>query len=605
MSDGNERFDTPDHLIQFKHRLPHLARSMRNNEAIKVVAIGSSSTAGQGDIVPYPGRLEFFLNERFPNPTIKVLNKGVAGEEAPQQLSRFDRDVFAERPVLAIWQVGTNAVFHQKDYSLDDVSSAIMQGLDHLAVLPMDVVLMDPQYAPAIVSPVNMAATQRMVSMIAEAGERANVNVFGRFAVMKHWHEERRIPFDQLIDPADPTGLSQSDASTEAVALALSRAIARAAMSNDNRVTPTDHEVPKSFRAGGSDRAESAVPRSDASPRWVDDAAARRVSLLFATTRKVSEQPDEIFSGERETELTHYGRANVRIPEDRRLGEVRLPFELKVLSMSLFRQTTNPRRHFVLQQCEVMPKQEWLEAVRSSEQKEALVFVHGFNVTFLEAVYRCAQIAWDIRYEGIPILFSWASRGLMREYIYDQGSALDARERFIALLSDLCDAGVTKVHILAHSMGNFAALEALANYDYGKKPLGLGEVLMAAPDVDRDHYGKVAPKVRVATDGMTLYASAADWAMTASNIAAGHISRAGDVPSTGLVLVDRVDSIDATAVGTDIFGLNHGTYAEKKSILNDIKLLLTHGIKPPDKRSAEIRGMPEGERPSKWWRYIP
>jgi hypothetical protein len=72
------------------------------------------------------------------------------GEEAREQLTHFDRDVLAESPALVIWQVGTNAIMH--NYDLDDFTAAIQQGLDRLAGLAMDVVLMDPQYVPALLA---------------------------------------------------------------------------------------------------------------------------------------------------------------------------------------------------------------------------------------------------------------------------------------------------------------------------------------------------------------------------------------------------------------------------------------------------------------------
>ncbi|HKY86033.1 MAG TPA: alpha/beta hydrolase, partial [Pseudorhodoplanes sp.] len=238
------------------------------------------------------------------------------------------------------------------------------------------------------------------------------------------------------------------------------------------------------------------------------------------------------------------------------------------------------------------------------EKDEALIFVHGFKVGFLDAIYRCAQIAWDIRYEGIPVLYSWASRAKVLDYPYDQISARLAQPRFVALLLALRDAGISKVHILAHSMGNYAILDAIYHHpEHARHALGIGELLMAAPDVDADHYRDVASTVRAAVQGMTLYASSKDWAMTVSKTVAGRIPRAGEVSENGPILVDRIDAIDVTAVGDNVLGLNHGYYASENSILNDVKLLLERGIRPPSNRLAEILGMPEGQNPSKWWRY--
>jgi esterase/lipase superfamily enzyme len=107
--------------------------------------------------------------------------------------------------------------------------------------------------------------------------------------------------------------------------------------------------------------------------------------------------------------------------------------------------------------------------------------------------------------------------------------------------------------------------------------LGIAEILMAAPDLDKDHYKSIANKVRAASSGMTLYASSADRALAASKRVAGNVSRAGDVPEVGPVLVDGVDTIDVTAVGAELFGFGHGPFASARSILNDIGLVISTG----------------------------
>lgn len=111
MADAPRICDTAPDLVNFKFRLPHLKEALRRERKIKIVAIGSSSTAGEGHIVPYPCRLELALRDRFHGPMIDVLNRGIGGQEAPSELSRFEPDVMDEMPALVIWQVGTNAVF--------------------------------------------------------------------------------------------------------------------------------------------------------------------------------------------------------------------------------------------------------------------------------------------------------------------------------------------------------------------------------------------------------------------------------------------------------------------------------------------------------------
>ena len=219
--------ETHDDLVRFKYPLPHLAQSLKNQRKVKVVAIGSSSTAGEGNIVPYPARLELALRSRYHDRMIDVLNRGIGGQEATDELSRFDPDVIDEAPALVIWQVGTNAVFRNQDYNPDDVVASIVTGLQRLASLPMDVVLMDLQYTTAIVGPDKLKLSEQMVARIADAAEKANVNVFRRFALMRRWVEDD-IPIENLIDPADGSQLHMSDWCTNCVTQVLDIAMAGA-----------------------------------------------------------------------------------------------------------------------------------------------------------------------------------------------------------------------------------------------------------------------------------------------------------------------------------------------------------------------------------------
>jgi acyl-CoA thioesterase I len=77
-------------LVSFTYPLAHLTDSLKRRQDIKIVAIGSSSTAGEGGIPPYPGRLELAMRKRFPDCRINVLNRGIGGQEAPSEFARFE-----------------------------------------------------------------------------------------------------------------------------------------------------------------------------------------------------------------------------------------------------------------------------------------------------------------------------------------------------------------------------------------------------------------------------------------------------------------------------------------------------------------------------------
>jgi hypothetical protein len=224
MSHAPPAIDIPDNLVTFKWKLPHFFKALHDNGAMRIVAIGSSSTAGRGDdVVPYPARLEMYLRweyqARFPDLRLDVLNRGKGGQEAIEELKRFQTDIFGLKPAMVIWQVGTNAVFH--NYDLKKVEKAIHDGLRRLSGKDFDVVLMDSQYTTAMLRDDKVDASEQMMSSIAAAADKFKVNLFRRWALMRHWHIHNNVPLADMIDPTDGDELHQSDWSTMQVSKAL------------------------------------------------------------------------------------------------------------------------------------------------------------------------------------------------------------------------------------------------------------------------------------------------------------------------------------------------------------------------------------------------
>jgi acyl-CoA thioesterase I len=223
MTDAPPHCDPHLDLVGFNGSLFNFSQSLNSRRKIKIVAIGSSSTAGENDIIPYPHRLELALRKRFPDRMIDVLNRGIGGQEAPEEVPRFETDVVAEDPSLVIWQVGTNAIYHRELYDPGRVAATIATGLKWLNGLRADVVLMDLQYAPALLD--REKDTRLMVSLISAAARTAGVNLFPRFALMERWRTQDGIPMEMLISS---DRLHQTDFATACVTQALDGAIAAA-----------------------------------------------------------------------------------------------------------------------------------------------------------------------------------------------------------------------------------------------------------------------------------------------------------------------------------------------------------------------------------------
>ncbi|MCP3390090.1 SGNH/GDSL hydrolase family protein [Bradyrhizobium sp. CCGB12] len=238
MSESLPAVDAPQGIIKLQHPLRNLFNALRGSEPVRIVAMGSSSTAGRADVVPCPYRLEMYLRQHYaeplPNTRIDVLNRGKGGQEAPEELKRFKTDIFPDSPSLVLWQIGTNAVFHKDKYKFKDVVDAITDGVHRLLQpreQPMDVVLIDPQYGTAMLRDDKAELSEKMVMEIRRIAETKKVNVFQRWALMRHWHVQNGVSFEQLLDPTDcPDMLHQSDWSTLQVSKALCRAITDAVL---------------------------------------------------------------------------------------------------------------------------------------------------------------------------------------------------------------------------------------------------------------------------------------------------------------------------------------------------------------------------------------
>ena len=214
----------PAELARFDRPLIHTMRRVANGQPLTIVAIGSSSTAGAGASSPdatYPSRLAVELRTRFPGRDITVLNRGVNGEETNNMMARFAADVLAAHPQLVLWQIGTNSVL--RDHPLNPHAVQLLDGIEQLKAAGADVVLIDPQFAPAVLA---KSETQGMVEQIALAAKQEDVGLFQRFAVMREWHDVQHLAFDTFVSPDH---LHMNDWSYACLAKLLGGAIAEAA----------------------------------------------------------------------------------------------------------------------------------------------------------------------------------------------------------------------------------------------------------------------------------------------------------------------------------------------------------------------------------------
>ena len=244
--------------------------------------------------------------------------------------------------------------------------------------------------------------------------------------------------------------------------------------------------------------------------------------------------------------------------------------------------------------------------------QSALVFVHGFNVSFDQALQRGAQLARDLNFDGPLFVFSWPSQGSVFRYGTDRTSADAAVAHFVNFLGQVADAtGAEKIHLIAHSMGNRVLLPGLvkiAGDPAGRLRTRIGEVVLAAPAVpEADFAAWLDSIVAHGIDHFTLYASSADVAMKAGWFREWGTTLAGYAANGVPLLHEHVQSIDITkAAAPGLMELNHDVFASNPVMSEDIRQVLQQGSqRPPDQRLATLKLQRGPNDPLPHWSYEP
>ncbi len=362
----------------------------------------------------------------------------------------------------------------------------------------------------------------------------------------------------------------------------------------------------RSLQAPDSARSPAAPPGAPTTSATQDPKPYNEVDVFFGTDRKREAdrskfgRPLATFGTVSSKQLV-LGKAVVTVPkEGREVGSIPRPeWDLLVTRFS-FREE-NPARDFTLHAVDVLSRDEFARAARDKVRAsrrykgQAFIFVHGYFVTFEDALYRAAQISHDLEFDGVPFVYSWPSVAGITGYVLDRGRARDARDFLRQFVDTVAkETGATEVHLIAHSMGADPLLEVLRDISNSEPRLArgkprFGEIILAAPDVTRESFEVIASQITGLRRGMTLYASSNDRALAASRFTRLGESPAGFVPSGGPVVVPgAADTIDVSNLDTSFFGVNHSTFADRQPLLNDMQRLISEGMRPPSTRATDF-----------------
>ncbi len=312
--------------------------------------------------------------------------------------------------------------------------------------------------------------------------------------------------------------------------------------------------------------AACATPRTLVVSQAPATDVAGKVEIYVATTRQPAAEP-VYFNGERVTRLS-FARLDITVPRNHKAGELELPDS----------GPGDPAKHFTathVQRLDLAPviadvRREIMR--RPPNQRDVLVFVHGYNTNFADAAYRFAQIVYDSGFKGVPVLFSWPSRGELLAYPYDRESAYFSRDFLEANLRGITrDIGPGRMDILAHSMGTILTLETLrqatirGDGTFGGK---LRDVMLAAPDVDLDVFKTLMYVIR---RPVTVFVSADDRALDFSRRFAGDKTRLGAVSAKDTETIADLEKrgariIDLSEISSSD-SLNHAKFAASPRVV--------------------------------------
>lgn len=316
-------------------------------------------------------------------------------------------------------------------------------------------------------------------------------------------------------------------------------------------------------------------------------AGATTHSILVATTRERATDPTLFLTGER-AEGLDFAYTEVSVPPVHQPGQIerssgRIP---------------DPRQHFVVSEARYIDGAASFQsmvdrglAARPEHARSVLVFVHGYNTDFTEALLRLTQFVHDTQFDGVPVLFSWASRGELGAYLYDLNSTYVARDGLEQLATVLSQTRARHFDVVSHSMGNYLVLETMRQLDLQGRFADsdrIGSIIMAAPDVDIDVFDAQWQRISADREKFFILISDDDRALRLSRRLAGGVSRVGnadpdELASMGFNVIDlsRVEDRSST---------HHSKFASAPQIVQLIgtRLALGDQLGGLDSRQTQV-----------------
>ncbi len=315
---------------------------------------------------------------------------------------------------------------------------------------------------------------------------------------------------------------------------------------------------------------------------------------LMLLTNWNGASPEMLRYGGQYSDQIQYGVCEVSIPVGHQTGELEGPqmFKMEV--------TPDPEKHVVLTKVGRLDSDSFQAALQTEmarKGKNIFVFIHGYNVSFEDAARRTGQMAYDLKFPGAPVFYSWPSQANWYSYVTDKENIDLSTSQIRSFLLDIASRSkADTINLIAHSMGNIGLTAALSEIEQTSKPY-FNQVVLAAPDIDAEVFKEeIASKIVTKARHTTLYTSKSDLALIASR----YFHQGNRVGDSGpdVLIIDGIDTIDATAVDSSLLG--HSYYGSNVTVLDDLEQLFQN---QPIESRHYLKSIVTATRP--YWAFEP
>lgn len=291
--------------------------------------------------------------------------------------------------------------------------------------------------------------------------------------------------------------------------------------------------------------------------------------VFVATTRAKADEPLLVFSSKRDNKL-NFAKFDISIPSNREIGTIKYPSKTPNISKEFSAISVNTH----------ISEEQFINGInaalnnRPKNERQIFMFVHGYNNSFAEGLFRTAQLAHDYDIAGLAMHFSWPSAGETPLYLYDRDSVQYSRRGLERTVELLAKTQASSIVLFAHSMGTLLTMETLRQISLkGKTSIlnRLDALVLASPDIDVDVFWEQLADIKPRPKPMIMFVHKNDQALRLSDRIRGGFPRIGQGAQLTRLNEAGIAVLDLTNISDGNDKTNHSVFASSAELISLFK----------------------------------